>query len=509
MAKTCAQLFDGLPCTILGDGQVEVGGIAYNSREVSPGDAFFCIVGQVVDGHTFAQSAIDAGASVIVAERRLYLADATDVTVVIVPDTREAMAACACAFYDDPSEAFSLVGVTGTNGKTTTTFLVEALGLGLGEVCGVIGTTGIKCAGKMSPADHTTPESPDLQAILAGMCDASVQLCAMEVSSHALDLRRVWGTRFAVTVFTNLTQDHLDYHHTFEDYFEAKAKLFSDDYPAARVICIDDKWGRELASRCAAGLNRVITTGFAEGADIHPVSVNYFATHTSATFDVAGREITFDYPLVGKFNVSNIMSALGVALALDMDIDAAVRALSASAAVPGRLERVDAAPELGIGVFVDYAHTPDALVKALDAVRALTDGRVICVFGCGGDRDHTKRPIMGRAALAADLAIVTSDNPRTEDPDAIIQDIVAGMHEAVKGAQYSKGDACVCDGEVFEVIVDRASAIKRAVEVANAGDVILIAGKGHEDYQILGKTKIHFDDREQARDALLARAAMQ
>jgi UDP-N-acetylmuramoyl-L-alanyl-D-glutamate--2,6-diaminopimelate ligase len=319
----------------------------------------------------------------------------------------------------------------------------------------------------------------------------------------------VWGTRFAVTVFTNLTQDHLDYHHTFEDYFEAKAKLFSDDYPAARVICIDDKWGRELASRCAAGLNRVITTGFAEGADIHPVSVNYFATHTSATFDVAGREITFDYPLVGKFNVSNIMSALGVALALDMDIDAAVRALSASAAVPGRLERVDAAPELGIGVFVDYAHTPDALVKALDAVRALTDGRVICVFGCGGDRDHTKRPIMGRAALAADLAIVTSDNPRTEDPDAIIQDIVAGMHEAVKGAQYSKGDACVCDGEVFEVIVDRASAIKRAVEVANAGDVILIAGKGHEDYQILGKTKIHFDDREQARDALLARAAMQ
>jgi UDP-N-acetylmuramoyl-L-alanyl-D-glutamate--2,6-diaminopimelate ligase len=385
--------------------------------------------------------------------------------------------------------------------------LVEALGLGQDKVCGVIGTTGIKCAGKMSPAEHTTPESPDLQAILAGMRDASVELCAMEVSSHALDLKRVWGTKFAVTVFTNLTQDHLDYHHTFEDYFEAKAKLFSDDYPAARVICVDDKWGRELAQRCAGQTLPVITTGFVEGADIYPVSVDYFATHTSATFSVAGRELKFDYPLVGKFNVSNIMSALGVALALDMDINAAVRALGASAAVPGRLERVDAAPELGIGVFVDYAHTPDALIKALDAVRALTNGRVICVFGCGGDRDHTKRPIMGRAALAADLAIVTSDNPRTEDPDAIIQDIVAGMHEGIKAKKDAEGDACPCSSDAFEVIADRASAIRRAVEVAAPGDVVLIAGKGHEDYQILGKAKIHFDDREQARDALLARAA--
>ena len=487
MAKTCAQLFEGLGCTILGNPEEEVSGIAYRSDAVKPGDVFFCIVGMKVDGHSFAQDAIDRGAKVLVVQRKVYLADATDVTEVVVSDTRKAMAHAAAVFYDHPSCDISLVGVTGTNGKTTTTFLVEHIARVAGRRTGVIGTVGVNVGDVHEKSAHTTPESPDLQGLFARMRDAQVDVVAMEVSSHALDLLRTWGTRFSVTAFTNLTQDHLDYHHTFEAYFEAKALLFSADYPAKRVICVDDKWGRELLRRCSAAGDNVVTTGFDPSAQIHPGEVVYAPTHTTVELHVRGDRYRFDYPLVGRFNVSNIMNAFGIALQLGIPAQIIIQALEDAPQVPGRLERVRTAHDGGVSVFVDYAHTPDALKKALGSIVALTPGRTFCVFGCGGDRDSGKRSIMGREALSADFAIVTSDNPRSEDPLAIIADIESGM---------SAGK------DRYEVVPDRRDAIARALELAQAGDSVLIAGKGHEDYQIVGDEVRHFDDRAVAAEEL-------
>lgn len=490
MAKTCAQLFEGLDCTILGNPEEEVSGIAYRSDAVKPGDVFFCIVGMKVDGHSFAQDAIDRGAKVLVVQRKVYLADATDVTEVVVSDTRKAMAHAAAVFYDHPSRDISLVGVTGTNGKTTTTFLVEHIARVAGRRTGVIGTVGVNVGDVHERSAHTTPESPDLQGLFARMRDAQVDVVAMEVSSHALDLLRTWGTRFSVTAFTNLTQDHLDYHHTFEAYFDAKALLFSADYPAKRVICVDDKWGRELLRRCSAAGDNVVTTGFDPSAQIHPGEVVYAPTHTTVELHVRGDRYRFDYPLVGRFNVSNIMNAFGIALQLGIPAQIIIQALEDAPQVPGRLERVRTAHDGGVSVFVDYAHTPDALKKALGSIIALTPGRTFCVFGCGGDRDSGKRSIMGREALSADFAIVTSDNPRSEDPLAIIADIESGM---------SAGK------DRYEVVPDRRDAIARALELAQAGDSVLIAGKGHEDYQIVGDEVRHFDDRAVAAEELECR----
>ncbi len=487
MAKTVAQLFGGIDCTVLGNPDDEVTGIAYRSDKVQPGNAFFCIVGLKSDGHSFAQDAIDHGAKVIVCERKVYLADATDVTEVVVSDTRKAMAQVAANYYDNPSQAFSLVGITGTNGKTTTTYLVEHIAKRCGKRTGVIGTVGIVVDGKKEHAEHTTPESPDLQATFAKMRDAHVDTVAMEVSSHALDLLRTWGTTFAVTAFTNLTQDHLDYHHTFEAYFEAKARLFSKDYPAKRVVSIDDKWGKELLRRCSAADENVISVGWDQTAQIHPVNVDYEPTHTSVELDVRGSRVKFDYPLVGRFNVSNVMTAFAIGMQLGFSQAGIIAALEEAPQVPGRLERVSADHNGGVSVFVDYAHTPDALQKAMASIQNITKGRTIVVFGCGGDRDATKRSIMGRIALGADYAVVTSDNPRTEDPLAIINDIVSGMGEGT---------------DHFEIEPDRRLAIAAAMKHAQPGDSILIAGKGHEDYQLVGDKVLSFDDRIVAAEEL-------
>ena len=487
MGKSCAELFEGMDHTIVGNGGEEVSGIAYRSDAVKPGDAFFCIVGLKSDGHTYAQDAIDRGARVLVVERKVYLADATDVTEVVVPDTRKAMAAVSSRFHDEPSKKLQLVGITGTNGKTTTTYLVDNIARVAGKRTGVIGTVATVIGDNREKSSRTTPESPDLQELLGRMADAHCDVVSMEVSSHALDLKRTYGSQFAVTAFSNLTQDHLDYHHTFEAYFEAKALLFGKDYPARRVICIDDKWGRELLRRCSEAGDNVITTGFERSAQIHPKEVQYFPTHTSVTFNVRGEYYSFDYPLVGKFNVENVMCAFGIGIQLGIPVDTIVSALSEAPQIPGRLERVHAAADGGVSVFVDYAHTPDALEKALGSIMALTPGRTICVFGCGGDRDASKRPIMGRAALAADHAVVTSDNPRTEDPNAIIDDIVAGMGE---GAGR------------YDVEADRRAAIALAISQAKAGDSILVAGKGHEDYQLVGDKVLSFDARVVAREEL-------
>lgn len=487
MAKTVAQLFSGIDCTVLGNPDDEVTGIAYRSDKVQPGNAFFCIVGLKSDGHSFAQDAIDHGAKVIVCERKVYLADATDVTEVVVSDTRKAMAQVAANYYDNPSQAFSLVGITGTNGKTTTTYLVEHIAKRCGKRTGVIGTVGIVVDGKKEHAERTTPESPDLQATFAKMRDAHVDTVAMEVSSHALDLLRTWGTTFAVTAFTNLTQDHLDYHHTFEAYFEAKARLFSKEYPAKRVVSIDDKWGKELLRRCSAADENVISVGWDQTAQVHPVNVDYEPTHTSVELDVRGSRVKFDYPLVGRFNVSNVMTAFAIGMQLGFSQAGIIAALEEAPQVPGRLERVSAAHNGGVSVFVDYAHTPDALQKAMASIQNITKGRTIVVFGCGGDRDATKRSIMGRIALGADYAVVTSDNPRTEDPLAIINDIVSGMGEGT---------------DHFEVEPDRRLAIAVAIKHAQPGDSILIAGKGHEDYQLVGDKVLSFDDRVVAAEEL-------
>ncbi|MBQ3106487.1 MAG: UDP-N-acetylmuramoyl-L-alanyl-D-glutamate--2,6-diaminopimelate ligase, partial [Eggerthellaceae bacterium] len=416
-----------------------------------------------------------------------YLADATDVTEVVMKDTRKALAHASAHFHDHPSEGLSLVGITGTNGKTTTTYLVEHIVKAAGKRAGVIGTVGVRVGDVHEKTSRTTPESSDLQGLFARMRDARCDVVAMEVSSHALDLLRTWGTTFAVTAFTNLTQDHLDYHHTFDAYFEAKALLFSKDYPARRVICIDDQWGRELWRRCSSAEDSVITTGFASDALIHPVEVVYGAAGTEVTLDVRGRRCSFSYPLVGRFNVSNVMTAFGIGLQLGLSVDSIAAALADMPPVPGRLERVSACCDGGVSVYVDYAHTPDALEKVLASVNALGSGRTIAVFGCGGNRDAGKRPIMGRAALAADYVIVTSDNPRNENPQAIIADIVSGMSGA--------------EGR-YEVEPDRRAAIARAIQLAQPGDSVLVAGKGHEDYQIIGDATLAFDDREVAREEL-------
>ncbi|MDD6650586.1 MAG: UDP-N-acetylmuramoyl-L-alanyl-D-glutamate--2,6-diaminopimelate ligase [Eggerthellales bacterium] len=487
MSKTVKELFSGIQCTIIGNENEEVSGVAFNSRDVKPGDIFFCIVGLKADGHTYAQDAIDRGAKVLVCERSLSTADTSDVTLVMVGDSRRAMARIASRYYDTPSEHFKLVGITGTNGKTTTTYLVEHIAQMASMKTAVVGTVGIRIGDETLKSSHTTPESVDLQKLFCKMDKECCDVVAIEVSSHALDLDRVWASRFAVTAFTNLTQDHLDYHKTFESYFEAKARLFSPDYPAKRVICIDDKWGKELLRRCSGQGDDVITTGFTTAAQIHPINVEYLSDRTRMLVEVRGAQYQFDYPLVGKFNVSNIMTALGIGIQLGIPADVVVSALNDAPQIPGRLQRVPSKADCGFSVYVDYAHTPDALEKALGAVKAITTGRTIVVFGCGGDRDTTKRPIMGSVALGADYAIVTSDNPRTEDPAAIVDDILAGMtgHE-----------------DRYEVHVDRREGIAAAIAVAKPGDSILIAGKGHEDYQLVGDQVLSFDDVKVAEEEL-------
>lgn len=461
---------------------IEIKEVRYDSRAVQPGDLFVAIRGYATDGHKYIAKAMEQGAAAVVCEEA-----PEGVPAVVVENSRIALAEIAANRFGHPAESMVMLGVTGTNGKTTTTYLVEHIARVAGKRTGVIGTVGIRIGDEAEKSAHTTPESPDLQQLFARMRDARCDVVAMEVSSHALDLDRTWDAAFAVTAFSNLTQDHLDYHHTFEAYFEAKARLFSKDYLAKRVICIDDKWGKELLRRCSVAEDSVVTTGFDPSAQIHPVDVQYAPTHTTVTLDVRGSLHTFDYPLVGKFNVENVMCAFGIGLQLGFPAETIVEALEEAPQIPGRLERVSAPNTGGVSVFVDYAHTPDALEKALASIMALTPGRTVCVFGCGGDRDASKRPIMGKAALAADHAVVTSDNPRTEDPQAIIEDIVSGMSS---GAGR------------FEVEADRRAAIARAIAQAKPGDSILIAGKGHEDYQLVGDQVLSFDDRIVAAEEL-------
>jgi UDP-N-acetylmuramoyl-L-alanyl-D-glutamate--2,6-diaminopimelate ligase len=469
----------------------EVKGLTTNSLACQPGDLFIGMPGTRVDGGEFWPSAIASGAvaalvSPTAAQKRPHTN--TDVACVIpAADMVQACAQVATAFYDYPAQKLQLVGVTGTNGKTTTTHLIEFLLNQANPSTALFGTLYARWPGYQKTAAHTTPFAIDLQQNLAASVAAGCGYGVMEVSSHALAQGRVLGCGFEVSVFTNLTQDHLDYHRDLEDYFAAKALLFSPGYLKGRaIINLDDVYGQRLIDQLPAEQVWSYSTQDPK-ADLWTSDLTYEANGVSGTLHTPKGAIAFRSPLVGQFNLANLLAAVGTALHLGLDLETIVAALPQFVGVPGRMERVQINTKQDISVIVDYAHTPDSLENLLKAARPFIKERMICVFGCGGDRDRTKRPQMGKiAADLADLAIVTSDNPRTEDPERILQDILAGIPETVKPL----------------VICDRAESIRTAILQAQPGDGVLIAGKGHEDYQILGTEKIHFDDREQARAAL-------
>lgn len=478
-SKNLSSLLKDIPYTALRSNNIEVSGIAYASDKVVPGDLFFCVVGARFDGHDFAEKAVENGAAALVVERFLLV----DIPQFKVRDTRSALASASAAFFDYPSDSLDIIGITGTNGKTTTSYLCEWIAQKAGKKTGLIGTVETRIADARFHAVHTTPESYDLQALLARMVEAGVDTVAMEVSSHAIDLGRIEGIQFCVAAFSNLTQDHLDYHHDMEEYFEVKSRLFIESCADAFAICIDDEYGSRLVGLLEDMPRPLMTCGFSELADVHPLegsSICYHSGSTDCIFATPAGVCELHLPFVGRFNVQNALLATTIGLLCGIDLETIAAALESAPQVPGRLERVCGCEGRGFSVLVDYAHTPDAIMKAVDVVKQVTPGKVICVFGCGGDRDKTKRPLMGTAALRADIAVVTSDNPRGEDPTAIIADILVGMEE---GKQRTV------------VIRDRREAIHHALQLAQEGDCVLIAGKGHEDYQLIGNDVVSFDDR--------------
>jgi UDP-N-acetylmuramoyl-L-alanyl-D-glutamate--2,6-diaminopimelate ligase len=479
----------------IGDDPV-VSRVTGDSREAGPGAVFFALPGARLDGHAFAAEAARLGAVAVVAERPVECSPAR---LLLVPSARRAMATAAANFFGRPADALRLAGVTGTNGKTTVAYLVEACARAAGVPVGVLGTITHRWPGHEAPASHTTPESTEVQALLAGMVRAGAQAAVLEVSSHALAQERVAGMRFAAAGFTNLTRDHLDYHGDMETYFAAKRRLFAEHLAPGGVAVINarDPFGARLADQLGPG-PRVWRFGSRAGDALRAVAVEIGLTGISATFETPAGPVAVRSPLVGAHNLENLLCAAGLALGLGLAPDAVASGLSASRGAPGRLERVAGR---GVTVFVDYAHTDDALARVLAALRALGPRRIVCVLGCGGDRDRGKRPLMGRAAgLGADLAVVTSDNPRTEDPGAIVADILPGLEGAGR-RRLAEADARAGAGG-YLVELDRRAAIALAVACAREGDAVLIAGKGHEDHQLVGTTRHPFSDREEARRAL-------
>jgi len=492
---------------------LEISGLAYDSRAVGPGELFFCVSGFRSDGHDFAAQAVDSGAAALVVERPLGLG----VPEVVVPSTRAAMGPLASRFFGDPTSALRVLGVTGTNGKTTTAYLARALLEATGMQCGLLGTVKSVVGTEERPVLRTTPEAIDLQADFRAMLDGADRACVMEVSSHALALGRSDGIHFAAAIFTNISRDHLDFHDTMEDYFQAKRRLFAPLLAAAdpasessrarppevSVVNIGDSYGRRLAEE----IDGVRSFAVEAPADYSATELRCdfercrFRLHTPA----GEREIAL--PMPGRFNVANALAATAAVHALGGDLDVLVAALERGVRVPGRFEPVDEGQDFA--VLVDYAHTPDSLQNVLHAARELArtderaDARVLCVFGAGGDRDRGKRPLMGEiAARLADVVLVTSDNPRSEDPQRIIAEIMAGIESASPG----RGDAPPVPGEpAVRSITDRRAAIAQAIQSAREGDVVVIAGKGHEQGQELaGGRKMPFDDVTVASEALRA-----
>lgn len=463
---------------------IDITGISYNSKTTKKGDIFICLVGEHTDGHEFAQNAIEAGAAALLVERKV---EGTKIPQVVVASTRHKIADIADRFYSSPSKGINLIGITGTNGKTTVTHLIQKIFEENNEKCALIGTLGYKLSsnGEYRDAKHTTPQAPELQATLRMIKDVEkIDNVVMEVSSHALEQNRVGGCRFNGAVFTNLTQDHLDYHITMDNYFKAKALLFEHltegDFA---VINADDEYGDRFISVVPEGV-RVLTYGVRQQSDVMARNINFSLNGAEFTLVANAKEHKVNLHMNGMFSVYNVLAAVTAALAIGIDIETALKALQNVKGVAGRFEVVVKKPL----VIVDYAHTPDGLENVLKSAREITpeDGKLICLFGCGGDRDATKRPKMGAIAeKLADKIVITSDNPRSEDPQTIITDIIAGLKSV--------------NTESVIVEPDRGTAIGLLKSIANNNDVVVIAGKGHEDYQILKDKTIHFDDREEAR----------
>ena len=490
----------------------DVKGLAYDSRKVGAGEVFFAVPGEKFDGHDFIVDAVRRGAVAIVFSREGSWPRPS--ASVRVKDVRFTMGLWAAHYFGRPSAKLTLAGVTGTNGKTTLSYLIESIFQAARLQPGVIGTISYRYRDSTVPSHHTTPESLDLQQMLAGMLDAGVKSVAMEVSSHALVQERVRGLEFDVGVFTNLSRDHLDFHRDMDDYFSAKSRLFTDYLKVsekphkAAVIYGEDPYGRELLAKIRSENLDVWSYGEGTQWDVRPLEVDRDVSGLRGTIQAREQTIEFDSSLIGAANLQNILGAVGVGMALGLDGEAVAEGIRELKSVPGRLEKV--ANDLDVAILIDYAHSPDALEKVLGAVRPLTPGKLITVFGCGGDRDRGKRPLMGEiAGRSSDIVVLTSDNPRTEDPLAILDQVEAGIRASgVKKFSVSSLESGVLQsgnpkpeiGPGYYVEADRRAAIRIALRLASPGDLVLIAGKGHEDYQILGTDKIHFDDREVARE---------
>lgn len=473
---------------VVGFRDLDIPGLAYDSRQLEPREAFFCIKGLVTDGHLYTADAVRRGAAVLFVEKELEQEVDGEVVLVKVPDTRHAMALCSARFFGDPSSELKVVGVTGTNGKTTTTYLVESVCREAGLKTGIIGTVETHIGAVIEPVTRTTPESLDLQRLLRRMVDDGVEVVAMEVSSHALELKRVNGCRFEVVLFTNLSQDHLDFHISIEEYFGAKRRLFTEDefgVGRSALINIDDPFGRRLSEETVLATR---SFGLDREADIRGKGVQVSSRGNRFTLQYDRESISLRTALQGRFNVYNCLAAAGAAVDLGLDADSIARGLENLKGVPGRFENIDCGQDFT--VIVDYAHTPDGIRSLLEACREVTSGRVIIVIGCGGDRDRSKRPLMGEVGTAmSDLCVITSDNPRSEKPESIIEMILEGVRDRFPSERYS-------------VEVDRRIAIYSAISEARPGDLVVVAGKGHEVGQIFADKVIPFDDRLVVREGL-------
>ena len=469
-------LIDAVPgAEVRGDPAVSILDVAYDSRSVTAGAMFCCVPGATTDGHVFAGAAREAGAAALLVERWLDL----PTSQVLVPSVRAAMGPISARAFRDPAAALTMLAVTGTNGKTTVTYLLEAIARRGGLRPAVIGTTGARIDGVPVPLERTTPEAPDLHRLLAAMRGGGVGVVATEVSSHALEQRRVGGVVFDEVAFTNLSQDHLDYHGSMESYFESKATLFTPEHARRGWVNADDPWARRLLPS-----PQIPTSTFGVGAEADVRATDVEVSVSGISFRLGDRVVRSS--LRGAFNVSNCLAAIAVARGVGVPDEAIVAGIADVREVPGRVEPIDEGQEFL--VVVDYAHTPDSILGVLQAIRPLTTGRLIVVFGCGGDRDRAKRPLMGRAATSiADLTVLTTDNPRSEDPLEIIAEIEAGAAEG---------------GGEFMIEPDRRTSIIRALREAAPGDAVVIAGKGHETYQELADGTVDFDDREVAREEL-------
>jgi UDP-N-acetylmuramoyl-L-alanyl-D-glutamate--2,6-diaminopimelate ligase len=489
------QILEGLSgFELRGDPALEIAGMAYDSRQVSPGDLFVAIRGHHADGHGFIESAVEKGAVAVAAEK--LTGREAKVSTLLVPDSRKALSKLALAFYANPFKTITLIGITGTNGKTTTSYLLESMIKAACGKPGVLGTVNYRFSQKQFPAPVTTPESLDLIRFSREMVDDGATHIVMEVSSHALDQGRTQDCPFNVAVFTNLSRDHLDYHKTMDEYFAAKSRLFkelragkSGRQPSA-VINLDDPRGKDLVAMTQAA---VFTYGLGKECQVSADAIQMDRNGLKFRLRTPAGEGVVRSPLIGDFNVYNILAAAGAGIAMDLPFEDVVQGIEALKSVPGRLERVENRRRLTL--VVDYSHTPDALLKAMKSLKPYVKDRLITVFGCGGDRDRGKRYDMGRlAGEHSDVAFITSDNPRTEDPLSIVKEIEKGMLDS----GLKKGGGNTHPGKGYFLEVDRRQAIRKAVAMAEERDVVLIAGKGHEDYQVIGSERRPFSDQEEA-----------